>query len=392
MKKYFALIISLILSIFVLAACGNGNLVNEDSFNNYTLNIYTNLENGYTSETLKVGSKYKISNNTNEEAAYYGLYNSKVFKYTTKYVEFGEEKLKSASSAIDSSIDPAKLEKLLKALTKADVKDGSLVNLVNNSIVSSIIESVVLTSDKTVNLGTAYKNGLIKLDSAKVDISKSRINKIECSFPYGGETVVVTAEFKDYGTTEIQDFPVETSYDKTYYSYFDANEEGQKPKSVYIDVKFGDYGTVRFESLVLENDAEVNALNYFLYLYKKGAYKKATVNSATSSILLIGDQAESITKTIASKVSKNNSPSNKRGTFALKFTDDSSNPSQQFQINLTDLSSSYDSTSTVIAGCISGFDTLDAISQLTTDIYSTLDISIKVTYNDFEYTEPTFKN
>lgn len=391
MKKYLALIISLILSVFVLAACGNGTLVSEDSFNNYALNIYTSIEGGYTAETLKDGLKYKISNSTQESAGYYGVYNSKVFKYTTKYVEFGEEKLKSASSAIDSSIDPAKLEKLLKALTKADVKDGQLVNLVNNSIVNSIIESVVLTSDKTVNLGTAYKNGLIKLDSAKVDISKSRINKIECSFPYGGETVVVTAEFKDYGTTEIKDFPVETSYDKTYYSYFDANSEGQKPKSVYIDVKFGTYGTVRFESLVLENDAEVNALNYFLYLYKKGAYKKASVDSATTSILLLGDQTENIEKTIAAKVSKDNTPSNKRGTLALKFTDDNGYQSQQFQINLTDLSSSYDSTSTVIAGCIEGFDVLDAVSQLTTDIYSKLDLKITVTYNDFTYSEPTFK-
>ena len=127
-------------------------------------------------------------------------------------------------------------------------------------------------------------------------------------------------------------------------------------------------------------------------MYKKGLYKKATINNSTTSIILIGDQVEPVTKVIAAKQVKDNTPSNKRGTLALKFTDDNDKASQQFQINLTDLSSSYDSKSTVIAGCIDGFEILDKVSQMTTDAYTSLDITIKVQYNDYTYTEPTFKD
>lgn len=391
MKKYLIMVLALLLSVFMLTACSDKGLISEKSLENYTLTVTTTIDSNFKHEIFKTGKRYSIKKASDEAPNYYATYGSKVLKYVEKDVDFGDTTLKSATATIDSTIDPANFEKLLINLKKSDVNKDELINLKNNNIISYLIDGISL-DDETVRLDNAYKYGLIECTSAKLEIKSSKLNKIDVTFKYGGNDLVVTATFSDYGTTKIDNFPVETSYDKTYYSYFDVNEEGQKPKSVYIDVKFGDYGTVRFESLALKNDAEVNALNYFLYLFKKGAYSKANIDSCTTSIIMIGDQKEDVSKQIASKVNQTTTPSNKRGTLALKFTDDQSNPTQQFQINLTDLSSSYDTTSTVIAGVIDGFSVLDEVSQLSTNVYNEIKIKISVTYNDYTYTEPKFKN
>ena len=378
MKKYLIMVLALLLSVFMLTACSDKGLISEKSLENYTLTVTTTIDSNFKHEIFKTGKRYSIKKASDEAPNYYATYGSKVLKYVEKDVDFGDTTLKSATSTIDSTIDPANFEKLLINLKKSDVNKDELINLKNNTIISYLIDGISL-DDQTVRLDNAYKYGLIECTSAKLEIKSSKLNKIDVTFKYGENDLVVTATFSDYGT-------------KTYYSYFDVNEEGQKPKSVYIDVKFGDYGTVRFESLALKNDAEVNALNYFLYLFKKGAYSKANIDSCTTSIIMIGDQKEDVSKQIASKVNQTTTPSNKRGTLALKFTDDQSNPTQQFQINLTDLSSSYDTTSTVIAGVIDGFSVLDEVSQLSTNVYNEIKIKISVTYNDYTYTEPTFKN
>ena len=389
MKKYLIFIAMLLIATLTLAACSNKSLVKPETFDNYTLKISSNASD-YETVLKKDGKKYSLKKSNDDETYYYAIYNSKVFKYTQKEVEFEEESGYSAISLVDTSYQPDNLENLLIALNNSDIKNGELINLENNSIIAYMVDGIIL-SDQTINLANAYKYNLIKCTKANVTIEKSKITKIECEFPYDSATLDVVCEFADYNSTKIADFPKETSYDKSYYDYFNESDGTKAPDAVYINVKFGDYGTVKFESLNLETNLEKNALNYFLYLYKKGFYNRASIDSSTANIVMIGDQKEPISKQIVAKQVLANTPSNKRGTLAIRYLDDNSDPTQQFQINLTDLSSSYDTKSTVIAGVIDGFDVLDEISQLSTNQYSSIKIKISVEYNNYKYTEPTFK-
>lgn len=375
MKRILTIFV-LILSIVTLTACkSESGLVNEKLLDNFTLERTVEGKEEYSYSFIKSGFLYEY--HKNNEVSYYTSFDNGSFKHIANT---HADDLTYVSSE-SSSVVFGNITKVLKELKPSDCDNKGngvyeLKELKQNVFILPFLEDIKL--DSVTNLFNAYSYGLISAKSAVLKVEKGAISNIELKFEYSNTSLTININIKDYGKSEIKNFPYEGYIDKNYNTYV---EDG----SAVITLEFKGYGKVEFV-LLKNTELDTNTINYFIYLVKKGLYKDAHVNLSSSSVIQFGDQEKTLDKTI--KAPTTSLIKNQRGTVSLCFKDSSGNSSQQLQINLKDNSSS--SSYYVIGGVVSGFEILDLLSTLPNTEYEKIEVKVTIKYNNLKYTQPHF--
>ena len=198
-------------------------------------------------------------------------------------------------------------------------------------------------------------------------------------FSYASQDIVISTEFSKVGSTTVE-FVEESTYDKEYKNYL-------VDKAPVVTLNFKGYGKVKVQLFVDSSANFYNAVNYFLYLFKNNYYSKATVSSASTSVIQFGKSSKELTQTITTQTL--HEVQNKRGTLALIFSDSDDKNTSELIFNLSDNSSSYESKGYCpIGGVISGFSVLDKLSGMAED--ENVQVTITLKYNGFTYEAPKF--
>lgn len=392
-KRILGLAIVSLLALF-LAGCESKKIFSDSKLDNYTAERKINDVTDYTLQ--KDGSYYKMVDQDGNES-YYIDFGDETYEYkqvtetVTEDDETTEEDetvtntyVTSEVTSIDlSSLTDSLLSISLDDLTKNDDGSYSFKELEENSLLSPFMDDVWL--DDVTELKEGYTRGLIVLNSAVIYMSDGTPTSLVMTVTYADSLTTITYSFSSFGSTDV-DVYKESYLDKDYVNYL-------KDGSPVVTIKFVGYGEVKVQ-LFSQELQNLNAVYYFIYLFKNYFYSGIVVDSEPDSEVFFGTSKKTPAKTIDTS---DNVVANTRGILSMVIAteddDDNTVYTTQLFLNLEDNSSTYDDSGYLpIGGVIEGFDVLDAIAGLSDSEYADVKVKISIQYNGFSYEEPTFSD
>jgi len=397
MKKIFTIIIALII-ILSLTACNDKGLIKEEKIQNIT--ITQKFNDGINYVIKRDGTKLLYTKD--ETSTSYQLAETQVYKYITKTKTIKSddyttkdidetETIEYVQSATDDTTNLLeKFDALLNIkksdLTKKEKDIYSFNELTKNEFLIPYVDGDLLISANT-KLEDAYKTGLLSFDSAEIKISNGCPCYIKAYVTYSSKTSVVEITFSDCGSTEANILKEKTSEDdfNNTITYLDYLEDD----AAVITLDFKGYGKVKLK--FFNDKADINTINYFVYLLRKGAYSKTYCDSVSTNSIMFGNttKEEGLKKTI--DMPKKSTVANKRGVLSMPLVVDSIK-TQQLVLNFSDNSSTSDSIPYIaIAGVVSGFDVLDLLQGMDSEKVTEVKVNVSVEYNSYSYVKPELK-
>ena len=365
-KRLFVLLLCTLLVVLSLAGCKSPNLLNEKALKNVT------IERVYNNETIvlkRVDNNYSLTEGDTTKT--FAKYQNVAFEYETHThdTEDGTETHFESEITTDTTY---KYFELLENLDK-----GGLDNLVGNELISQYLTGIKV--EPQTDAKEAYDRNLLAISNANLEESSKKPSKFTISFSYAGTDYQVVYNFKDYGSTTIS-MPVETTDNKAY-------KAALSDKNAVVTFNFKGYGKITVQ--LFQDIDDTNVVNYFLYLVKKGFYKKVFVNAqpSTSNGVIFGESKETLKKTVSADTTM--TYKNTRGTLSMMLTDSSASTTKL--VFNTTTNTSYDSNGyTPIGGIVDGFTVLDSLMGLTADEFADVKVTVSVKYNGYKYSQPDF--
>ncbi len=370
-KRLFVLLLCTLLVVLSLAGCASPKLLNSKALKNVT------IERVFDNETLilkRVDNNYLYQ--LGDDVKTIAKYQNVAFEYTSTVKHNSSENEEDITTKVFTptvTTDTTyKYFELLENLEK-----GSLDNLVGNELISQYLTGIKV--EPQTDAKEAYDRNLLTVSKIDLEQSSKKPSKVTISFSYAGTDYQVVYNFKDYGSTAIS-MPVETTEDKDY-------KAALSDKNAIVTFNFKGYGKIKVQ--LFQDFDDTNVVNYFLYLVKKGFYKKVFVNAqpSMSNGVVFGESSETLKKTVSADTTL--TYKNTRGTLSMMLTDSSASTTKL--VFNTTTNTSYDSNGyTPIGGIVDGFTVLDSLMGLTADEYAKVKVTVSVKYNGYKYSQPDF--
>lgn len=370
-KRLFVLLLCTLLVVLSLAGCKSPKLLNEKALKNVTIE---RVFNGETIVLKRVDNNYSFTEGDNVKT--FAKYKNVAFEYTTSVKHtLSEDEEEVTTTSFNQTITTDTTYKYFELLE--DLEKGSLDNLVDNELISQYLTGIKI--EPQTDAKEAYDRGFLTISKVDLEESSKKPSKITISFSYAGTDYQVVYNFKDYGSTAIS-MPVETTEDKAY-------KAALSDKNAVVTFNFKGYGKIKVE--LFQDIKDMNIVNYFLYLVKKGFYRNVSVNAqpSMSNGVIFGQSKETLKKTVDSDSTM--TYKNTRGTLSMLITDSSESTTKLVFNSSTN--TTYDSNGyTPIGGIVDGFTVLDSLMGLTEDEYASVKVTISVKYNGYKYSQPDF--
>lgn len=267
---------------------------------------------------------------------------------------------------------------VLTNLEKTELNGSSFTNLEGNAVIEKYLEGVYL--DELTEASKAYSRGLIKADSATLESASGVPSKLTITITYNGKVNTVVWTFSEVGSSKVE-VAKEGYAEKDYAKY-------TSEKNPVVTLEFVGYGKI-YVQLFTDSKTDTNAMNYFIYLFKKHHYRSITLDQAAdkNGSIFFGQSEDAPERSISTDSTP--AVSNVRGTLSVVVKKDKANTSE---LLLNALANTEYNTNgyTPVGGIVDGFDVLDALSGITEEEALKLKVKVSIKYNGYTYTEPTF--